>query len=909
MMLLRGPTRVVLVRSGVYDYAELELHGPVHLVAENNTGKTTLIAALQFLYVDEVKQMHFSHEWSETRKHYFPEQGSLILFECMTPTGFKVFGLRGLGPVQGHDFQRFLYTGPFDRADFLDDDTVRHWEHDVVHRLVGRSLTLLEPRQVRTALVGGADAKGIHLGLVPLKRAASYERFRFLFSNLLRLARIDQKDLKRLFIDISRSRLRKVKLDLRNDYADLFAHVERGAKDVDALRAVKPRIEELLDVYGRREALRARLVRLWAGIASALVDAEAETQKERERLDATEGELTRCQDSLAQQAADVAATASAIDQELGACTKEIERLEKLRERASSFVEELEDARRRQLAFARDSLVARLARATPARRDDVTSELAAVRSEIRRNSELLERYEDSVVAWLRAVSGLDDARLADVFRVLHPALLAAVIDETRVVVEDERAVLTAISRIARGFGALEFRGAGVRLPRATLPSEDEIAKHDDVERVRSHLAASRRREVDLDRTLKDIDARTALERERDEIDSDVRGAEDRLREWQVWRAEAPRLAGLVLDRGALRGRAAVCAAEREQVSTSQQAAAVKLHTLVKQREDLEEKLARIKLDLRKLSPPQAEWREDVEAQHEMSGVDGIRELIQQYEGALTDHGRVAKKVDRLFTEVEHETSGRYVGTSEAETIERLRDELRALPDHERSVQDLWTSLVGDLRSAFKALIEGVDEIRREVSRLTAALSRRRVSNLERVELQLTKQRDLVGRLNAVVEGEEAPLFSGRQGRSQAAQEIRDWLRDRPVIELDQLFDLRFRIVDRQGLEKTFDSLQQIESQGTSTTIKVLVHLELIRMMMTDEPVSVPFFLDEIAALDAQNLRALVDHATAMTFVPVVASPEARDCIDHLYFLNPQRGRLVLDERCRVVIRRGPPEDAA
>jgi hypothetical protein len=111
-----------------------------------------------------------------------------------------------------------------------------------------------------------------------------------------------------------------------------------------------------------------------------------------------------------------------------------------------------------------------------------------------------------------------------------------------------------------------------------------------------------------------------------------------------------------------------------------------------------------------------------------------------------------------------------------------------------------------------------------------------------------------------------------------------------------------VIDRNGQTKTFDSLTQIESQGTSITIKVLVHLELLKKLLSDEPVAVPFFLDEVATLDERNLRGLVDRASAMGFVPVVASPEARDCVETLYFLRASQGGLVLDETSRVVLRR-------
>ncbi len=50
-----GVRRLVAINSGNVQYANLDLSEPVHLAAANNRGKTTLVNALQFLYVDEFR--------------------------------------------------------------------------------------------------------------------------------------------------------------------------------------------------------------------------------------------------------------------------------------------------------------------------------------------------------------------------------------------------------------------------------------------------------------------------------------------------------------------------------------------------------------------------------------------------------------------------------------------------------------------------------------------------------------------------------------------------------------------------------------------------------------------------------------------------------------------------------------
>ena len=84
MSMRSGPYRIVALHCGKFDYAEIEIDTPVHLIGPNNVGKTSLISLLQFLYLDDQRQMQFSRDMPETRRYYFPEKYSYALFECLT---------------------------------------------------------------------------------------------------------------------------------------------------------------------------------------------------------------------------------------------------------------------------------------------------------------------------------------------------------------------------------------------------------------------------------------------------------------------------------------------------------------------------------------------------------------------------------------------------------------------------------------------------------------------------------------------------------------------------------------------------------------------------------------------------------------------------------------------------------
>src|SRR5260370_42460264 len=96
-----GPRKFVLINAGRYDYAEVELGGAIQLVGPNNTGKTTLINTLQFLYLDERRHMDFGYSEDQTRAYYFPNQFSYVLFEVLGAQGVHLIGWRGQSRISG----------------------------------------------------------------------------------------------------------------------------------------------------------------------------------------------------------------------------------------------------------------------------------------------------------------------------------------------------------------------------------------------------------------------------------------------------------------------------------------------------------------------------------------------------------------------------------------------------------------------------------------------------------------------------------------------------------------------------------------------------------------------------------------------------------------------------------------
>ena len=114
------------------------------------------------------------------------------------------------------------------------------------------------------------------------------------------------------------------------------------------------------------------------------------------------------------------------------------------------------------------------------------------------------------------------------------------------------------------------------------------------------------------------------------------------------------------------------------------------------------------------------------------------------------------------------------------------------------------------------------------------------------------------------------------------------------------ELNFEVTTADGGTKLYRNLESIESNGTTITIKVLVNLMLLQGLLDErKETAIPFYLDEASSLDRDNLFAIVGQAREMGFIPVLASPEAMDAADHLYFIRERNGRVVLEPKSSLV----------
>jgi hypothetical protein len=266
----------------------------------------------------------------------------------------------------------------------------------------------------------------------------------------------------------------------------------------------------------------------------------------------------------------------------------------------------------------------------------------------------------------------------------------------------------------------------------------------------------------------------------------------------------------------------------------------------------------------------------------------------------------RKLVEQFRVIETALGSDYFGSDEPETIGLLQEELEALPDREDVLRRDWEHHLTHMRGVFDQVLKGMNDIRSAAERLNRALGAIQLSNLQSIKMEVIEQADIVGSLRKLANIEQPGLFDDSAGLEAALGAFRQKFEANPLLHYSDLFTFRFTITGDDRKPHHYHDFRQVESHGTTITIKVLFNLLVLRSLLREDSsksllCEVPFFLDEVHSLDPVNRHAILQTARRLGFIAITAAPSSISEVDALYFLQAREGRIVLRNRHRIGVK--------
>ena len=900
-----GPSKLIAIRSGSYDYAEVDLATSIQLVGPNNAGKTTLINTLQFLYLDNRNQMNFGdHDTEATRAYYFPDQFSYLLFELQGPKGTYVLGWRGQSKAQGGDPVRFTYDGPYDVNDYLTEDGRVQDQKLVDARLSDRNFRVLRDAAAhRESILVATKGESNGLGVVHLTEAERYAHFKEVLKNLLSLRSIDQHEMKRSLLMLAGIPPSKPALEANRLMTEDFERIRDRRLKLNTLKSERERLEKYIDMSDVRFALEARLAFVYADLMEKRRKAHDHNKHVKEAIVAKQEALEKEKISTAEILKDLDEKLAELAGQKGRAEGDLHRIADLGKGMEHFVERME---REALHNAKERLHLlnrQLGNAEEADRQRTARALAEVTGRVASTERAIANFDKALITELRET--ISDEALHGLSKLFNLEILKLPVEKGGVELKKRKQLDTLLKGIAENITEDKYSDALMSLP---LPDNSTAWKEMlDVKALKKSLTDLKAEQERLRKLMDAIENREALAKERAAVQAECDAHVQQLARWEALqkeRLEEPRLQKRLNE---LTKQKAEGDRQRKEVRDKLEEIGVKLYEQRSALNKEDERFNRLLQLMEQCVPPpdpNAKGKEPVSAPAE------AEDAIALYGKLMQEHNAMSREMDQLRSKIENVLKSDIIGPNEQETVRLMREQIDGLPAFEEALRKDWDNYLHLLRANFQNVLNGLNDIRNAAEQLNRRFTNVSVSNLESLRMEVMDQNELVTALKELAETDHTGLFDSSGKLDAAYQSFRNKLSERLTLNYGDLFTLRFNVALRGGRVHSYDNLQ-VESHGTAITIKVLFNLLVLRSMLKEDAKSrtplcrVPFFLDEVHSLDAINRKAVLSMAKDLGFMAITAAPEPVSEVDALYFLRPQKGRLVVRNELRIGVKFDEP----
>ena len=908
-----GPQKIILIRSGLYDYAEVEISGALQIVGPNNTGKTTLINTLQFLYLDDRRHMDFgSYTPDQTRQFYFPSQYSYVLFECLGLQGQCVIGWRGQSKTSGGEPERFCHLGPFAESDFLDERRQVREPRDVNARLAGKHFRVLKSAQEhRELLLAPVDGEARGLGVVALRDGEKYHQFRETLKCLLTLSAITQEQMRDRLLMLADIPPDRTALDARALFGDDYDRIHQRRDRLVRFKQNQALVGKLIKAFDERETARGELIYRWTDLRNKRQAFEKTHDAALEELRVEAKTQADTLKALAVELADRRNDVANLSKQEGALTTQLDALARSDKEFANFVEGLERAALANLDNEIRTLENHLASAQNESKEKAKQRIEGCAGLVRQAEQTIARFDKLAVTALRKHFSDDD--LTTIFRVLSRDLLEIPVGSDGVQVKRQRDLIAVLrellSRVSDG--TYEDDNVIITLPSHTAP----LQGLESVETAREHLEEHRQALERWQAILVAIEQRESLQRqlkikreERDgrkgpsgeEIQEGLIKRIFRFEEHQKAKVSEPRL------RAELKAVLKAIAAANERVGAlenqrhnAERAEENTKAAILKQENEFSEVMSRFAECIFPEFPAKARTVEDIP--------DDFDAAISCFLRQQSKQTGLADETARQLVDIERWFGDEFRGDDEQQTIRFLREELEALPDKEEALASDWNAHIQGLKATFDRVLRELGEVQSAKDNLNRHFAKVPVSNLRSVKMEVIEQPDLVSWIKRLAAFEPGGLFDRDPEQESALVNFRTKLQANPIVRFADLFTLGVTVEGPDGRKHSYRDFRQIESHGTTVAIKVLFNLLLLKSQLKRDDCQVPFFLDEVQILDPANRQAIIDTARKLGFLPITAAPEPVSEVDAIYFLQPKRGKIVLRNKHRLGLKTRTPKE--
>lgn len=890
-----GFQRLVLLGSAGYSRAELPLDESVSLIAPNNTGKTSLINALQFLLIINKKRMDFgAHDVDKSRRFYFPTNSAYILLEATLPnTGTVVLGCVGKGV--SHDYQYFAYKGQLNVEEFrTEEGTIVNQTALIGHMAQhSKSVFTYNPTDFANILYGGRVKRAPNepdFTVFRLENSRDADAYQRVLTRTLRLDRLKSKDVKEHLLQIFKHDVTDSSIDFKQAWDKAFSEINVEREQYQIAVKQQSCLDTLEKNRDNRKQARGQVMVMRPAIESTLSGWEQFYNESHQKL------------TLSLEALD--AERGYQFKQYGELTAEQTKLTAEREKLDAqqiYQNELEQ--RFALVFNREQLQQQHIDIKN-QYDAITARIAQVEtrslSQIERDIGWNQREQEALRRELETLSDNLFQRLQKELTPEHLGKLNRLLNRDVMTIGAGNFTLDAqqLNDALAQMQPEQWQSMGLSIELSSLDYQHEAKSADEIKLRQTELA---QQYSELQKQLKTAQSLESEKQQQDALFSQLDDVKDAIKQFNqllVLREQQPERELRIAE---IKERQALIESQLAQSERASQELDLKTKQLNRDLDNLQMKHRRIdelrnqRNDAEKCfqyldEKPHLPWLEEVSIQSEnlAEALENYQRLCQQLLGLERD---ITGQLNDLH--FQGLTKFQYAENDEAE-IDALINFRHELQREAEALERRARSAVVNVTASLRDLRAGLHSLKRRMREFNNLIGTRQLSDLKVFKIEAQDDETLVAAIDTLIEtaekvesGETFALFNQASvlddaQLDRARQHLINECNARQGLRVADLFRLSFVVGKLNAAPESFDDLDSAASNGTVLMAKLVTGLAMLHLMQDKRHrVKALCYLDEALALDTRNQVSLIEAAAVFGFSLIFASPSplttARYCV--------------------------------
>ena len=283
-------------------------------------------------------------------------------------------------------------------------------------------------------------------------------------------------------------------------------------------------------------------------------------------------------------------------------------------------------------------------------------------------------------------------------------------------------------------------------------------------------------------------------------------------------------------------------------------------------------------------------------------DSIDNIYKRIQTTLKERNDTKFEKDKLFERLKLKTDR--FDSDEKQFILYIESELATLDDKQKFIDGLLKNISTQFANPCKTLLSNFDQFESFIkNKYNSKIRNIKISDIESLKIEILENKKLINDLKMIMQIRDiAPTELEFDDQNEKLIILNKYLDAQKTISFENLFDIRLHLTVK-GQNKTVDPKDQIESEGTDKMIKLVLVMSILnQMIVNDDENKIILFVDEVKNIDVPNRYALTQFCKDNNFVPIYASNEPADGFDKYYFVWRGKTKIVVSAKSGNVILR-------